>query len=87
MKVMTSKLSHHRQANAAGQFGLGLFLKLYTGQMIVAVMYINTANTLPTIRILSNGNKTTRRAIVKMMTSRVKMKQTEYTATHHWSPG
>lgn len=79
MKEITTKLFHVHKATIEQLSGLGLFLKLYNGQMTTAVAYINTANPLQPVRILSNGagKRDRRRQMVKVMTKTAKMKHME----------
>lgn len=76
-KAITTKLFHEHKRPQ--MLGLGLFWKLYNGQITTAVMYISTANTLQPVSTLSKdaGKRARRRQMVKIMTMKAKMKQME----------
>lgn len=79
MNVITTKLSHGQRTFFTQKLGLGLFRKLYNGQMTTAVMYMSTASTLMAIRSLSkrNGKSAKRRQMVHRMMRTAKIKQME----------
>lgn len=78
MKVMTI-INFRGQKATVGQSELLMFLKLSTGQMITAVMYITTARTLQTSITLSmgTGSQDCSLPMVVMMKNMAKIKQME----------